>query len=418
MHEKLFASLLLPLMLGLVPSAQAVDFTWSGFGTLGYAQSDASFKYQRFVNDGGTLNRDSILGAQVDLKFDQHWGAAVQVKAAPSEKSDSNWQGFLSWAFVSWRPADDWLIRAGKLRVPLMLNTENQDVGMTYDLARLPLEVYSIVPTTDFVGLSLSKSWFVDNIEWTVDAYSGRAQNYTRYYGREIKDGGPSAGSWFQKLSVKSSGLVLSVHGIDNMFRAGVHEAEVTQPGGFISEIPYKSIAPGIGYYDIASGRSVDRIFIPVQNIGVSLLMPGDVRLTGEYARMKVTSASRGFTRWGSYLSVSRQFGAWTPYVYYAKVKSTDAALGLYKTVDSNTNPLLGSGINDYQKLAADIVSPFDQWTGALGTSYRLTPRSMLKAEWSHIQTGVASNFVDAPSGSESGNRHFNVFSLSYSFTF
>lgn len=412
-----FSVLLSFILLPALP-AQAMDFTWSGFGTIGYAQSDQSFKYQRFISEHGTVKRDSVLGAQVDFKFDQHWGAAIQGKVAPSEKSDASWQGVLSWAFVSWRPADDWLIRAGKLRVPLMLNTENQDVGMTYDLARLPLEVYSIVPTTDFVGLSISKSWLLDNVEWTVDAYSGRAENYTRYYGREIKDGAPTPGSWFQKLNVTSSGLVLSVHGIDNMFRAGIHEAAVSKPGGFISDIPYRRIAPGFGYFDIASGRNVDSIVIPVQNIGISLLMPWDVRVTGEYARMKVTTASRGFTRWGSYFSVSRQFGAWTPYVYYAKVKSTDASLGLYQAVNSNRSSLFGDALNDYQALAADIVSPFDQWSGALGASYRLTPRSMLKAEWSHIQTGVASSFVDAPSGSDSGDRHFNVLSLSYSFTF
>lgn len=129
---------LLPLALLLPLTASAVDLTWSGFATLGYAQSDQPYKYQRFIDDQGSFNRDSIFGAQLDLKFNQQWGATLQGKLAPSIKSDSRWDATLSWAFISWRPVDDWLIRAGKLRLPLMLNTENTDVGATFDLARLP----------------------------------------------------------------------------------------------------------------------------------------------------------------------------------------------------------------------------------------------------------------------------------------
>ena len=74
--------------------------------------------------------------------------------------------------------------------------------------------------------------------------------------------------------------------------------------------------------------------------------------------------------------------------------------------------------INKSQKMAADIVSPYDQWTGAVGTSYRLTPSSLVKAEWSHTQTGVVSSFVDAPAGGDSADQRINIFSLSYSLIF
>ncbi|MCH2219882.1 MAG: hypothetical protein MK097_06095, partial [Dechloromonas sp.] len=123
--------------------AMAVDLTWSGFGTLGYAQSDQPVNYQRFIDEKGTFKRDSIFGVQGDARFSQQWGATVQAKAAPSDHYDTQWQASVAWAFVSWRPSDDWLIRAGKLRLPFMLNTENADVGATYDFVRLPLEVYS-----------------------------------------------------------------------------------------------------------------------------------------------------------------------------------------------------------------------------------------------------------------------------------
>ena len=193
-----FSSLgLLPFLAALTLPAQAVDLTWSGFGTVGYAQSDQAFKYQRFINNNGDIKRDSILGGQLDARFSQQWSATVQAKLAPSDHSDTNWQASLAWAFLSWRPSDDWLIRAGKIRLPLMLNTENNDVGATFDFARLPQEVYSIAPTTDVVGFSISKTWMFDSYEWMLEGYTGQEKTYQRYYTRAMQPDGAGPGSWF-----------------------------------------------------------------------------------------------------------------------------------------------------------------------------------------------------------------------------
>ena len=94
--KEMLPKLLLSLALTLPFSASAVDINWSGFGTAGYTISDQPYKYQRFIDDHGTFKRDSVLGAQVDFKFNQQWGAAVQAKLSPSDHSDTQWQGVLS----------------------------------------------------------------------------------------------------------------------------------------------------------------------------------------------------------------------------------------------------------------------------------------------------------------------------------
>ena len=68
--------------------------------------------------------------------------------------------------------------------------------------------------------------------------------------------------------------------------------------------------------------------------------------------------------------------------------------------------------------MLSDIVAPYDQATFAIGTSYRLTPTSLIKAEISQVRTGDVSSFIDAPSGGDSAHQRLNVFSLSYSFIF
>lgn len=408
----------LSLLASISGQVQAVDLAWSGFGTFGYAQSDQPANYQRFVDEKGTFKRDSVLGAQVDARFSQQWGATAQAKVAPSDHSDSQWQASLAWAFVSWRPSDDWLIRAGKLRLPFMLNTENADVGATYDFVRLPLEVYSIAPTTDVIGLSISKTWFGETFDWTAEAYSGKANTYWRYYGRDrTMDNANSPGSWFLPIDMKSSGLVLTARSFEHTFRVGYHEGEASRPGertgaGFVfNAFP----GPGTGGYYTLSRDGFDKVRVPILTLGASVTLPENFKLTAEYGKSKIESASRGLSRWGAYVALSRRMGAWTPYVYYAKVKSTDEALGLYQQINGNPVPsVLRSG----QRVLADIVAPYDQSTVALGTSFWVTAKSVVKAEWSRVDTQIASSFVDAPAGGESGDRHINVFSLSYSFTF
>jgi len=397
--------------------ALAVDFTWSGFGTAGYAQSDSAAKYQRFINNSGTFKRDSILGAQLDVRFSPEWGATVQVKAAPSDHSDQAYQASMAWAFISWRPTDDWLIRAGKIRLPLMLNTENNDVGATFDFARLPQEVYSISPMTDIVGLGVSKTWVGDSMDWILEAYTGTAKANWRFYGREITAEQTSPGSWFLPINIRSTGLVMTARSIDNTFRVGYHEVEASRDGAKIGA-PIIQIPVGGGRvaYDVGAGGNA-KVIVPVLTLGASILLPAEIRMTGEYANMRVDSITEGLSRWGAYLALSKRFGVWTPYVYIAKMKSTDAALEKYHRINGNTFPSNAS-LSNRQKLLADIVAPYDQATFAIGTSYRLTPTSLIKAEISQVRTGDVSSFIDAPSGGDSAHQRLNVFSLSYSFIF
>src|SRR5574343_972717 len=426
MLRGIFGAGVMPLLLVASGSALAFDLAWSGFGTVGYAQSDQPVNYQRFIDEKGSFKRDSVLGAQVDARFSQQWGATVQVKAAPSDHSDSQWQASLAWAFVSWRPSDDWLIRAGKLRLPFMLNTENADVGATYDFVRLPQEVYSIAPTTEVVGLSISKTWFGDRFDWTAEAYSGKASTYWRYYGRDIQYDKNYPGSWFLPIDMKSTGLVLTARSLEHTFRVGYHEGQASRPGEKTgAEFEYGpcplpgggGLPPPFPYcYNLSPG-GVDKIRVPIMTLGASVSLPENFRLTGEYGKMKLDSASRGLNRWGAYVALSKRMGGWTPYVYYAKVKSSGESLTQYQQIDGNAGVVIRAS-RGYQRSVADILSSYDQSTVAIGSSFWVTPKSVIKAEWSRVDTGVASSFVDAPVGGESGHRQIDVFSLSYSFTF
>ncbi|MDP2266474.1 MAG: hypothetical protein Q8J70_07995, partial [Thiobacillus sp.] len=189
-------------------SAHAVDYLLSGYGTIGYAQSDQENAYLRFIDDNGSFKRDTVLGAQLSARFNPEWSATIQAKLATATDSDKDVKATLSWAFLSYRPTDDWLFRVGKLRIPFYLNSENADVGTTFTPARLPIEVYSTAATVDFVGASFAKTWQIKESELILDGYWGKANDASwRFYARDpvtlvplpTKDGGP--GEFFAKLN-------------------------------------------------------------------------------------------------------------------------------------------------------------------------------------------------------------------------
>ena len=428
-------------------TAAAADVSLSGFGTLGYAKSNQSYNFERFISNSGTVKRDSVAGVQADIKFTESTGATIQGKFAPSLKNDSTWDSTLSWAFLSWRPSNDLLIRLGKQRVPIYFYSESLDVGATYDFAILPTEMYSMSPSTDYIGASISKTWNPSLGEFTLDGYTGHNFTTFRTYRRDDVyvpgiDGTPGAN--FTSLDAKSGGIALTLLRNEDRYRASFHKAtsSTTTPEGYIlaseSLLPAAAWAQNLGLppgllggsaYTVLPQDKVNHVGVLTYTIGTEIKLPQNFRLIGEYARRKVTGAVIGTDTGGGYFALLKDVGAWTPYVSYATIKSRSDVLSLYQTINTNTNGLtalapipaiadVAAAINSTQRLLADGLVVYDQNTIALGTSYRLTPTQKIKFEWARTHVGVASSFVDAPSFGNVSKQNIDVLSFSYNVVF
>ena len=76
----LLAPLVLLAAMAAPHAAQAQDIAWSGFATLGYAQSpDVPGRYLRWIDDNGTFNADSVAALQADWRINPRWSATVQL---------------------------------------------------------------------------------------------------------------------------------------------------------------------------------------------------------------------------------------------------------------------------------------------------------------------------------------------------
>jgi hypothetical protein len=394
----------------------ALEWSLSGFGTLGYAISDQPYKYLRYIDDDGTFQRDTVLGAQLDAKFSPAWSATLQGTIAPSMTNDSGWALRTTWAFVSWRPDNDWTLRLGKQRMAVYLNSENLDVGQTYEFARLPIEMYSLSPTTDFLGLSISRNWSTAMGDLTADVAAGGTDLTARAYARDL-------GAVFMPVHTDMASFVLTLRGAQNTWRLGFHHTDtrLRDGVGLPSHYPFNTT---YGYYEV-SGPNVSyakHISNDILTLGADTALTGNWRLISELVRNVQTRTENGFNTAGGYVALQTRINRFSPYVSYARLRSMGAPVRVTRQLDATVLPGNTPDIqaaNASQRYAADIIAMYDQSSVALGSSYAVTPQSKLKFEWVNTRIGERSAMVDAPAGSEViRHQRINVLSLNYSFVF
>ena len=409
---------MLAIVTSLAPgiASAAAEFAVTGYGTLGYAWSDQDFRYLRYIDSDGTFKTDSLLGLQLEARFDAKWGATVQGVASAPRTRDSGYEAAVRWAFVSYRPQNDWLVRVGRLRPPVLINTQNAEVGVTYDQARLPPEVYTLSPVYDVDGGALTKTWPLQNAELSLDAYWGKTKvNYRLPFQR-------FADQQYFPERFALSGLVLSYTAGSLLLRGGVHHASLRSAG---ENSIYRTFQPVTIPAPLPIGGPLYVPFEPLNTVHVNVVTigadwrAGDWRFTGEYGRRIVTDTKLVPDSQGAYVTVAHDVGNWMPYVTHARLLSASDARTLYSTLNSTPVPMAALGPPQflsptYHRMLAYTVVVYDQYSTMLGASYRFSATSKVKLEWMRTNIGLASALVDG----DVHNQRFNVYSISYSFAF
>jgi len=412
------------------PAAEGDGLRWSAsaFGTVGWAQSNRAYRYQRFIDDDGTFERDTLLGAQVDVQLTPRWSATLQARLAPSITEEKRWDVVPTWAFVAWRPTDEWLLRAGKLRLPLFLRSENLDVGQTYDDARLPAEVYAISPTNDFTGAHVAHTWSLASGDLTTEAYRGRGRLTKRFWLREGVPGQLPAGAVFNGVDTTVTGLMTSWRAPDLTLRLGVlHAASKAGDVPFVERPVAAALAPGVSYWQTSNDlpgpgvQTLNRIHNTFIQLGGEAGFGGGWRLAAEGVRARQHDTELGIDVMAGYLTLYRRIGAFTPYATLASIHTRDEAEEWSYRLDTTTVPgvVPGAALLDASMRArADFLAVYRQHSVALGSSYAVSRNGKLKAEWLH-STIRQSQMLDVPTGEPLRKRRtVEALSLSYSFVF
>ena len=425
----------LAALLGQALPAAAVDYSLSGYATLGWTRSTGldGGSYLRFSDSGGSLKTDSRLAGQLDVRLTPALSATLQMKLAPAADADQGSALTASWAFVGWRPANEWLLRAGRMRVPLYLQSESLDVGVAYDMARLPVEMYSIVPSNEFDGLSGAYTMplaLLGGSELSIDGYAGRIATTARLWTR---DGAPPLqppGANFRRIDVRLYGAVLSLRNADTTLRLSVNDARTKPVDGnpLPVSVPFVQIAPGLGYFRVNEAlpgppiETVDRLRNIITTVGVDHRFGGGWRVTAEIARNRQLRTNVGANTSGGYIALAREVQDFTPYVSYGQLRTHDPQMDMYRKLLAVQLPGFIPGaaqINASQRLFAESIYAAQQQSWSLGTSWNAPWGGTLKVEWTRTDVGEVSRLLDTPPG-RPGLRddHFSTTTINYSRAF
>lgn len=399
----------------------AADLTLSGFGTVGLAVSDRDWAYQQHIDDDGTFWRDSLMGAQLDARLAPAWSATLQLTLAPSTRHDRRWAAEVAWAFAAWRPDNDWQLRVGKQRVPMFLNSENRDVGQTYALARLPVEVYALSPTNDFTGLSVTRTWQRGAGELSADLYGGRAQIAVRQHSSDL-------GASRISSDTDVVGAVMTWRDPALSWRIGFHHARSQRADGqrLPTAFPFVELGGGLGYYRVSEQLpgsvpvpATRHIVNQVLNLAVDAEVAPGWRVLGEFARVFQRRTSLGTDLAGAYVALLHEMDQVTPYVLVARQQSMGRGRLIAKRLHATAELGLSPQLSLAQRVAAETgIQVYDQTSVGVGAAWAVGPRSQLKTEWVHTRIGEGSALVDSPRGQRVQSDSVQVWSLSYSFAF
>jgi hypothetical protein len=293
--------------------ASAVDFSYSGFSTAGYAQTDTDLAQVGFsgqpegVDEDGSWEFDSKLGLQVTAKFNDMFSATVQGVAY--EDLTSKWEPHLDWAYLRFQPLSSLSLRAGDMRAPTFMYSDSVFIGYANSWIRTPLEVYRLTPVYQLRGV---------DVLWR-QTFGKATVSLQPYYGEsEIKAGEDAATievpEWY--------GLVASVEVGSLSLRAGYSTLSLNEDQTDERLEPAIQALRGMAAMGCAP-CAIDADALTIGGMEMDLLSVGAQYDNGssvviaEYAKRETgTLVTNDMS--SAYFTVGHRFGGLMPYATYA----------------------------------------------------------------------------------------------------
>jgi hypothetical protein len=407
-------------------AADATDFRFSGFGTLGVVHSsekNADFIGTTFQPDGAgaseswSFGPDTKLGVQANVAFTDKFSVVLQVIS--QHQYDDTWTPQIEWANVKYQVTPQFSVRLGRIVQPTFLMSESRFVGYAYSWVRPPDDVYKVTTITSNDGVDAA---------WRIGF--GRVNNTLQaFYGGTTLDAPTATGkvkhSWGLANSMEIGSLTL---------RAGYTAGHITVTtatlDGFYSGLT--QFAAGAAQVPLPAFQTAATQALALtekydlNNIRLSTVVvgasydPGNWFVMGEWV---------GFNAGGNLLSDSHSWylsGGWrwhslTPYATYATTRSyIESEPGIATAGLGAVPPLaaaaagLNAGVN-----ATLIAFATTQSTVTLGLRWDFKRNMALKGQYDWLHLGD-----NSPNGRLLNNtgavpdRHIDLFSVALDWVF
>lgn len=373
------------LLSSLVLASELRPLTLDLHGTVGVARTlAAGVAYRPNDAEAQAAGRnwsdrlDNRIGLQATWKAAEHWALTSQWLLHRNGLNEV--QGEFPVAYLAWQPSPQFEARFGRFRQVLFLTTDSFDIGYAHPWVRPPAELHTLVgEMTALEGVQLRYRQPVGDYLGTVTAHLAKAS---------LKR--PS----YENVNRRNFGLALTLSDPYLTLQAAAiyADAQLNMPA-----------IDRVGQLVAAQNPDVAREYL----VGpVSGLWYGGLGMRYERAGWMLMSEI-GATqlqrislrdRVGWYLTLGHTWGNWTPYVTYARNRTT--------------SPLQESRLGGPAAQAANALlarRDSNQQTWSLGVRWDFAAGMALKAQWDSVRPetyGLQASPLPA------GRSRFEVFSL------
>ncbi len=387
--------------------ASAVDFSYSGFSTAGYAQTDtdeAQIGYSgqpEGIDKGGSFEIDSKLGVQVTAKFNDLVSATVQGVAYTNLAGD--WEPRLDWAYVRLNALQNLSFRGGYLRAPTFMYSDSVFVGYANVWVRPPVEVYNLSSVYQIRGLDANWRTSVGPVAITVNPYFGDSE--VELVGETL-----DVPEWIGLATTAAYGS----------FTARIGYSELELGSTTKSLVPLLDTLRAIpsafcgGCSSEASLLDMDGTLVHNFNVGVQF-DDGTNFVASEFARVRANANYLVPDKTSAYVTYGRRFGNLMPYATYSQLRrdqplSSDAipAVGPLAPLSGAVNSIIAMGAGDQNNYSAGVryeLPAFSVLKGAL-----------VKLQLDHIDTKDTNGMLNNVQPGFDGT--VNMVSASFDFIF
>ena len=345
--------------------ASAVDFSYSGFSTAAYSQSDTDDAQVGYVSqpegidEGGSFETDSKVGVQVTAKFNEIVSATVQGVAYSDLAGD--FEPRLDWAYVRVQPLSSLSMRAGYMRAPTFMYSDSVFVGYANTWVRPPLEVYNLLSVYQMRGVDVTWRGNAGPVAFTVNPYYGDSEVDLSTFTLDIPE--------WKGLALTAEYRSLTVRASYSQFELGTGTPALAPLVAGLRAASVVCAPCGIeaGRLDM-DGTKVDTLSVGAQyDDGTNLVM-------SEYASSDSGGNYLLPESEGAYATYGRRFGGFMPYATVATLSRDTATqsiipAGPFSALAGGVNAILSRAGGDQDSYSAGVrydLPSFAVFKGAL----------------------------------------------------
>lgn len=292
--------------------AGAIESSYSGFATLGYAQTDTDDAFVGYptqpdgIDSDGTFKIDSKVGFQFTSTFNSMFSATLQAVAYTDLTGD--WEPRLDWAYISMKPVQSVRVRAGYLRAPTYMFSDSVFIGYANIWVRPPLEVYNPLPFYQLLGADVTWSNNFGPVGVSLQAYYGNAESKISAAETQV-----DSDDWMGLVASAQQGS-FSGRIAYSQLKFGTELADLQPLVDGLRSVPAAvcGACAGFGNSFAMKGKELNVFDAGVQYDN------GEEIVIAEYMRLRTEWAAIADSH-GMYLTLGRRFGSFTPYATYAK---------------------------------------------------------------------------------------------------